>query len=478
MFDVLHYGHVLYIEEAKKYCDYLIVSVTSDKFVNKGPNRPIFNLSQRLKVIANLICVDAVIVNNKPNAVDIISKIRPNFYIKGKDYLNLKSDITGNIIKEKKAVEKFNGKILFTKSKLYSSSQIINENFEFFDEGVKSFLKKINKEKTKTKIQNNFKNNLNKKVLLIGEPIIDNYTFVSFLGKSSKSNIISTQYKNENVISGGTFLVANTLSNFLKNVQFICPTNKKLNNIYKSNLNKNIKKINVNLKDYKLINKKRFVDNYTRQKLFQINTNDNSNLSDKNEKILISMINKSIKKNNFESIVIFDYGHGFISQNLLNKINFNKKKDIFVNCQTNASNFGFNTIDKYGKNINVCVDELEFRLLFKDKSKKTIELINKNKKIISQYKSFIVTMGKNGCYIIKKNEIKFIPTVFKKLDNTIGCGDVFFSAAIVSFLLKKFSLEEMGLISHIMAGMHANHGYNPKQITKEQLIKTCNSILS
>ena len=169
-----------FILEAKKYCDYLIVSVTSDKFVNKGPNRPIFNLSQRLKVIANLTCVDAVIANNKPNAVDIISKIRPNFYIKGKDYLNLKSDITGNIIKEKKAVEKFNGKILFTRSKLYSSSQIINENFEFFDEDVKSFLKKINKEKTKTKIQSSFRNNLNKKVLLIGEPIIDNYTFVYF----------------------------------------------------------------------------------------------------------------------------------------------------------------------------------------------------------------------------------------------------------------------------------------------------------
>ena len=47
VFDVLHSGHLIHFEECKKYCDKLIVSITDDKFVNKGPDRPFFNSNER-----------------------------------------------------------------------------------------------------------------------------------------------------------------------------------------------------------------------------------------------------------------------------------------------------------------------------------------------------------------------------------------------------------------------------------------------
>ena len=54
VFDIIHYGHILYFREAKSKVDYLVVSVTSDKFVNKGPGKPIFNLEKRIEVLKSI----------------------------------------------------------------------------------------------------------------------------------------------------------------------------------------------------------------------------------------------------------------------------------------------------------------------------------------------------------------------------------------------------------------------------------------
>ena len=62
VFDILHYGHIVHFEEAKKNCDILIVSITSDKYVKKGEGRPYFNENVRAKTLASLS-----IGNNKSN---------------------------------------------------------------------------------------------------------------------------------------------------------------------------------------------------------------------------------------------------------------------------------------------------------------------------------------------------------------------------------------------------------------------------
>ncbi len=63
VFDVLHYGHIAHFEEAKKRGDLLIVSITDDKFVSKGPDRPIFNSIIRAKSLLSLKVVDFVIIS-------------------------------------------------------------------------------------------------------------------------------------------------------------------------------------------------------------------------------------------------------------------------------------------------------------------------------------------------------------------------------------------------------------------------------
>lgn len=84
VFDVLHHGHLLHLREAKKMGDYLIVSVTTDEHVNKGPGRPINTLYRRMEMLQELRCVDAVIFTNC--AVTSILRLRPDIFVKGIDY--------------------------------------------------------------------------------------------------------------------------------------------------------------------------------------------------------------------------------------------------------------------------------------------------------------------------------------------------------------------------------------------------------
>ena len=106
VFDILHVGHKRYFEEAKAHADLLIVSITTDKFVNKGPSRPIFNQNLRAELLASFEVIDYVILSDNETAVNVINNIKPNFYVKGKDYKNHKNDISKNILKEKKSCRK------------------------------------------------------------------------------------------------------------------------------------------------------------------------------------------------------------------------------------------------------------------------------------------------------------------------------------------------------------------------------------
>ena len=112
VFDIIHIGHLRHFNEAKKYCNYLIVSITSDRFVrkSKGPKKPIFNQDERFKILSSLKIVDEVIISDCETAEDSIKKIKPKFYFKGKDY---KKSADKNLNFERN-IASLGGKVIFT----------------------------------------------------------------------------------------------------------------------------------------------------------------------------------------------------------------------------------------------------------------------------------------------------------------------------------------------------------------------------
>ncbi|MBS3114044.1 D-glycero-beta-D-manno-heptose 1-phosphate adenylyltransferase [Candidatus Woesearchaeota archaeon] len=122
IFDILHLGHVKYLEESKKLGDVLIVGVNTDFSVkqNKGDKRPINDEKARIAVLAGLKSIDYVFLFNEKNPIKWISQIKPHVHVKAGDYK------LSQII-EKGVVEKNGGKVVIAKmEKGYSTTKLIN----------------------------------------------------------------------------------------------------------------------------------------------------------------------------------------------------------------------------------------------------------------------------------------------------------------------------------------------------------------
>lgn len=92
-FDILHVGHLRHFEAAARMADAVIVTVTPDRFVGKGPNRPVFSERERVGLIAGLAVVTAASVNEWPSAVEVIRTVRPTLYVKGGEYEDPGADV-------------------------------------------------------------------------------------------------------------------------------------------------------------------------------------------------------------------------------------------------------------------------------------------------------------------------------------------------------------------------------------------------
>ncbi len=107
-FDILHVGHVRYLEKTKSLADFSIVMLNSDKSVKliKGDSRPINNQDDRAEILTALKCVDYVVLFEERSPASLLEKIKPDIYTKGADY-------TLETLPEREIVEKNGIKVEF-----------------------------------------------------------------------------------------------------------------------------------------------------------------------------------------------------------------------------------------------------------------------------------------------------------------------------------------------------------------------------
>ncbi|MGX7394458.1 adenylyltransferase/cytidyltransferase family protein [Carnobacterium mobile] len=126
-FDIFHIGHLYHLLKAKEYGDYLIVSITGDQFINKGPNRPAYNQHEREQILSHIDIVDKVIVSNSVNAINSLKAVSPDYFVKGSDYKNSDNE---NFLMEKKFCEDNKIKVIFTDERTNSSTELYNKYFK------------------------------------------------------------------------------------------------------------------------------------------------------------------------------------------------------------------------------------------------------------------------------------------------------------------------------------------------------------
>jgi rfaE bifunctional protein nucleotidyltransferase chain/domain len=177
VFDLVHPGHLVHFREARKNGDLLVVTITPDRWVNKGPGRPLFTEKLRLDSLAALEMIDYVALNESPTAVEVIKRIKPDFYVKGGDYADPKADVTGKITDEEAAVRGVGGRLVFTDGFTSSSSHLINRLFSAYPMETQEYLQGMRSLYSADKILNYLRQLSGLKVLVAGEAILDQYSY-------------------------------------------------------------------------------------------------------------------------------------------------------------------------------------------------------------------------------------------------------------------------------------------------------------
>ena len=468
VFDLIHIGHIRYLKKAKELGNFLVVSVTKDEFVNKGPGRPAFNTEQRMRLLSELKFVDHVCESSDFTAVKVIEKIKPKFYCKGIDYPldKLKKDI--NLKAEINAVKKNKGEFVLITEPKFSSSQLINENLlQNFNNDCKEYIKSIKKIMNLKNIYSEIANLKKLKVLVLGEMIIDNYVFIDPVGKSGKEPILIYKKKEENKFLGGTGYISNLISSFVKSVELVTLLGEKKEELrfIKNNLDKKIKLHYQVKKNSPTIVKTRYLDSYRNNKIMGIYKMNDEMISKIEEKKYIVKIKRLLK--NSDLIIVADYGHGLFSKAIRNEIEKYKDK-MFLNTQINSFNRGFHTLSHYKKTHALMLNESELRHEMKDQNSNLKILLKKLRKKIN-FEHLIVTQGRNGSTHFVKNKEFICPAFSDNALDATGAGDTFFALASLG-LAGKIDYRLVNLISSMSAG-YAVQNLSNKEYFNFSLLK-------
>lgn len=448
VFDLLHVGHIKHLEAARKLGDVLVVTITPDRFVNKGPHRPAFPEQLRAEALASLACVDYVGINEWPTAVETIKLIKPNLYVKGMIREEGKRDHTNAISDEEAAVHSVGGKLHLTDEETFSASTLINRFMDVFTPKTKAFLERFCAKHTPQEIVGHLQSIRSRKVLVIGEAIIDEYQFCSVLGKSSKEPVLAALHNRSEQYAGGALAVANHVSHFCDEVTLLSGLGAldSYEEFIHSKLNRNIRPNFLELPNAPTIVKRRFLEEYLAAKLFEVYIMQNEQLTAELEEQFLRKLEELLPEH--DVVIVADYGHGLLTNRAVHLI-CARAKFLAVNTQVNAGNRGFNLISKYPRADFVSLGEPEVRL---DARKMTGDMaaIMRTAATRMGSKYFLVTCGSAGCLCCDQEQnITEVPAFAIRVVDRVGAGDAVLSVTSLCAALG-IPPEMLGFIANVV----------------------------
>jgi rfaE bifunctional protein nucleotidyltransferase chain/domain len=210
-FDIVHPGHIRHLQHAAKMGDRLLVTVTGDALMEKGTGRPLIPQELRAENLAALNCVSWVAINPRPTAAELLDIIRPDVYIKGREY---EHNSDPRFALEKQIVERHGGRVVFTSGDVvFSSTALINaleEAASPFQATTRQLIEQhgIGPESTDPLIAS-FQG---KRVLVIGETIKDTYVICDRPAVAGESPMMTLRPLEHRSFDGGTAIICKHLA--------------------------------------------------------------------------------------------------------------------------------------------------------------------------------------------------------------------------------------------------------------------------
>jgi bifunctional ADP-heptose synthase (sugar kinase/adenylyltransferase) len=404
--------------------------------VNKGPGRPFFNDATRVKSIAALACVDYVVLVPYPAAVEAIECIRPHHYCKGVEYQDPQNDVTGKIAEDIEAVARIGGQVHYVGAVVYSSTKLINWNFEAVPKQVKTICNRLSQKCSSEDFRRAIERLSGLRVLVVGDIIFDRYTYVHVQGLTSKNRTLSSRYLDEEIHAGGALAIAKHISAFTDQVDVLSLIGSEA--WARSLLNKHLPGATeyiLRRSDFTTVVKQRFVEKEKRSrelnKLFALNILDQNPPNSSLQSEVCDLLLRIVKE--YDLVIAADFGHGLLQEKVRQLIQ-KESRFLSLNCQTNSFNHGFNLINRqYEKADIFSLDEQELMLACGQRNiDYHKELQNLARKM--GCRTAWVTRGAEESIGYDADTERFfsMPPLETQVVDTVGAGDAFFALASIA----------------------------------------------
>ena len=478
VFDLLHPGHIIHFEQAKEMGDVLVVSVTAAQYVRKGPGRPYFNDEMRLKVLSSIQYIDYVILSDGYTVDDIIEAVEPDAYIKGDEYAKDEDDITGKIKEERELVEKHGGRVRFTTGQTFSSTRLINTALSGLSEEAGQYMREFKSRHTMSEIRNYADQAQKLNVLVVGDIIIDKYTYCKIQGLMSKDMGYSLRMITCEEYLGGSAAIARHRSSFAGQVSLmsIIGNEEEMRlKIYDEMADTIQLKLLYSSAVPTIVKNRYLTKNQKREEYKKIFAVNNIPERIKLEPEIATQFKERLKSvGSYDAVFLCDFGHGLIDSDVIDIIQ-SKAKYMVLNCQTNSSNFGLNVITKYKRADVFSLDQTELKLAYPAYADDELSALKKLNEHL--HGSGWLTRGSAGAYQVESGQIVACPAFTLDVKDTIGAGDAFFATAGI-FAAVGAPIEVGTFVGNIGGALGANIIGNKSAIEKVNVLKYANTLMN
>jgi rfaE bifunctional protein kinase chain/domain/rfaE bifunctional protein nucleotidyltransferase chain/domain len=469
-FDIVHPGHIAHLQFAKSLGDLLVVTISSDANVNKGISRPLIPDDLRAASVAALECVDFCYINPHPTAIELLEALRPDVYVKGKEY---EKHHDPRFAAERETVVKYGGRVTFTSGEVvYSSTALIgtlNDDTRFNDEKLARFRDRydISAEHVVNLVQR-FRG---KKVLVVGDYILDRYHFCDATGVASEGPMMTLRSLQDKDYDGGAGVIALHLAGL-----GAAPT--LVTGLAEDDASRQVEMrlkaagVDVQPIHYRRQNiaKHRYLVDHN--KLFKVDEGSIVPLDSSTEPLAASRILECA--DGAAAVIFADFGYGFLTTGLLDRIlPFLRQAVPVITADVSgkqSSLLRFKDVDL------LCPTEREMRETLQDFSA-GLGAVVWNLLEQTGAKQAMITLGKQGLVTFdhpagaaKTDRLRseYVPALSTHAIDPLGCGDALLATASLT-LAAGGSLQAAALLGSVAASIEASHvGNHP--IDADQLL--------
>jgi rfaE bifunctional protein nucleotidyltransferase chain/domain len=479
-FDLLHPGHIVHLEDARKLGDVLVVTVTDEKHVNKGPGRPYFNDILRTRTLAALESVDYVVLVPHAAAVEAIETVKPHIYCKGTEYADAANDVTGNIHDDVAAVRRHGGEVRYIGDVVFSSTRLLNRPFDTASPDLTAFCRSLAARVTPAQLADAVAGFSGLRVLVVGDTIFDKYTFVKVQGLTSKNRIISGRYLEEEAQAGGALAVYRHIKQFTPSVRLcsLLGTEDWLEPTLRLYLPA---EDDATVRDpgFVSIIKQRFVEPVSEgkdlSKLFSVNFLSAAPPESAVIARVVATLREEMKS--CDLVVLADFGHGLM-QPAVRDLLQDEAPFLALNCQTNSNNHGFNIISRQYRRADVfSLDEQELLLSSGHRHINHGEELEKLRLHLHASAGWLTRGAVKTLGINAGGDTAACPPLGDDVTDTIGAGDAFFSVMALA-AARKLPVDLTTFLGQLAGAQAVKIVGNRDPISKAVLLKSGMSLLN